>query len=365
MGSRGDFKWEGNIETYTPNQIEATLRACGVDVEGETTNDFLCFCPFHGNRFTPSFSVSRTSGKYICFNHSCNVSGNLIDFVKKIPMRDGTFRNEFAARRLIIKKGSETEQAFEDQLAKAFEPQVDFVEFPQNVLDRMYEDFWQNPEAVRYMVEERGFEEETLEYFRIGFSAKKDIIAVPMHNGKGLPVGVIGRPADTENKFFKNSRGLPTSKTLWNMHRAKKHGDTVIVCEASFDAMRIHQAGYPNVVACLGGNFSPHHFDQLNKNFSRIIIMTDNDRTEKHIYKNCRKCKKQGLSLCKGHNPGRDLGATIAAGLHTKEVLWAAYAEKIIYPNDAKDAGDMTDDEIRQCLRKAVSHFEYSDWGLY
>lgn len=365
MGSRGNFEWKGSFETYTPNQIEATIRACGIDVEGETANDFLCFCPFHGNRFTPSFSVSRTSGKYICFNHSCNVSGTLVDLVKKIPMRDGAFRNEFAARRLIIKKGSETEQAFEDQLIKEFEPTVEFTEFPQSVLDRMHDDFWENPEAVRYMVEERGFEEETLEFFRIGFSVKKDIIAVPMHNGKGLSVGVIGRPADPNNKFFKNSRGLPTSKTLWNMHRAKKHGDTVIVCEASFDAMRIHQSGYPNVVACLGGNFSPHHFDQLNKNFSRIIIMTDFDKKEKHIYKNCRKCKNLGLNLCKGHNPGRDLGATIAAGLHTKEILWASYEEETIYPNDAKDAGDMTDDEIRQCLRNAVTNFEYEGWGLY
>ncbi|AXG66176.1 DNA primase [Streptomyces phage Annadreamy] len=365
MGSRGDFEWEGNKETYTPNQVEATLRACGVEIEGETTNDFLCFCPFHGNRFSPSFSVSRTSGAFICFNHSCGITGTLVDLVKRIPMRDGTFRNEFAARRLILKKKSETQQAFEDELNKLFEPKVDFVEFPQVTLDRMYEDFWQNPEAIRYMVEERGFEEETLEFFRIGYSAKKDIIAVPMHNAKGLPVGVIGRPADTENKFFKNSRGLPTSKTLWNMHRAKRHGATVIICEASFDAMRIHQAGYPNVVACLGGNFSPYHFDQLNKHFSTIVIMTDFDKKEKHIYKGCRKCKKRGLNLCVGHNPGRDLGGTIAAGLNTKTILWASYGDETIYPHDAKDAGDMTDDEIRQCLRNAVPDYTYAEWGIY
>lgn len=365
MGSRGDGEWDRSYETYTPNQVEATIKACGVDVEGETTNDFLCFCPFHGNKFTPSFSVSKTSGAYICFNHSCNLSGTLIDLIKKLPMRDGSYRNEFAARRLILKKAGETEQAYEEQFAKSLEPVVDFVEFPQITLDRMYQDFWENPEAIRYMVEERGFEEEILEFFRIGFSAKKAIIAVPMHNGKGLPVGVIGRPADTENKFFKNSRGLPTSKTLWNMHRAKKHGDTIIVCEASFDAMRIHQAGYPNVVACLGGNFSPYHFDQLNKHFSRIVIMTDFDKKEKHLYKNCQKCKKRGHNLCVGHNPGRDLGATIAAGLHMKDILWASHSDGIVYPNNAKDAGDMTDDEIRQCLKNAVDHYEYSEWGVY
>lgn len=360
MGGRGDFGRERSKETYTPNQVEATLGACGVEVEGETTNDFLCFCPFHGNRHSPSFSVSKTNGAYICFNHSCGATGTLIELVKRT-----TNRNEFEARRVILKKASETQQAFEDQLKKAFEPVVDYLEFPQKTLDRMYEDFWLYNEPVDYMMKERGFTEETLRYFRTGFSLKREIITVPMHSPQGMPVGVIGRPASKENKFFKNSRGLPTSKTLWNLHRAKRTGDTVIICEASFDAMRIHQAGYENVVACLGGNFSPYHFDLLDKYFSNIVIMTDFDKKEKHTYTGCRKCKKRGSNLCMGHNPGRDLGATIAAGLHRKKVLWASYEDRVIYPGDAKDAGDMTDEEIRQCLRNAVSNFTYEGWQLY
>lgn len=360
MGSGRDFRRPVDNAAYTPNQVEAVIGACGVEVAGETTNDFLCFCPFHGNKHSPSFSVSRTNGTYICFNHSCGATGTLVDLVKRT-----TKRNEFEARRMILKKKSETQQAFTDQLKKALRPVVDFVEFPRHTIDRMAEDFWKNPEAVRYMVEDRGFEEETLETFKIGYSAKKDIIAVPMHSPKGVPVGVIGRPASKENKFFKNSRGLPTSKTLWNLHRAKRHGDTVIITEASFDAMRVHQAGYENVVACLGGNFSPYHFDQLDKHFSTIVIMTDFDRKEKHMYKNCQKCKKRNLNLCVGHNPGRDLGATIAAGLQKKRVLWASYDDKVVYPNEAKDAGDMTDDEIRQCLRNAVSNFVYEGWRIY
>jgi DNA primase len=360
MGGRGDFGRSRDKETYTPNQVEATLGACGVDVEGETTNDFLCYCPFHGNRHSPSFSVSKTNGAYICFNHSCGATGTLIELVKRT-----TNRNEFEARRIILKKASETQQAFEDKLKAALSPVVDFVEFPQKTLDRMYEDFWLYNEPVDYMMKERGFTEETLRYFKTGFSLKREIIAVPMHDPKGMPVGVIGRPASKENKFFKNSKGLPTSKTLWNLHRAKRTGDTVIITEASFDAMRVHQAGYENVVACLGGNFSPYHFDLLDKYFSTIVIMTDFDKKEKHMYTGCRKCKKRGSNLCMGHNPGRDLGATIAAGLHRKKVLWASYDEKEIYPHDAKDAGDMTDDEIRQCLRNAVSNFTYEGWQLY
>ena len=205
MGGRGNFGGTRSKETYTENQVEATLGACGVEVEGETTNDFLCFCPFHGNRHSPSFSVSKTSGAFICFNHSCGLTGTLVELVKRT-----TQRNEFEARRLILKKASETQQAFEDKLLAALKPVVDFVEFPQATLDRMYEDFWRYNEPVDYMFG-RGFTEETLRYFKVGFSLKREIIAVPMHDPKGMPVGVIGRPASKENKFVKNSKGLPTS----------------------------------------------------------------------------------------------------------------------------------------------------------
>ncbi len=72
-----------------------------------------------------------------------------------------------------------------------------------------------------------------------------------------------------------------------------------------------------------------------------------------------------GFKLCIGHNPGRDLGAKIAGNLPRKRVMWASYEDKIVYPHDAKDAGDMTDQEIRQCLRNAVPNFEYTSWALY
>lgn len=358
MGSRGDHSGSGD-SAYTPNQIEAVLSAIGVEVEANTSNDYLCFCPFHGNRVTPSFSVSRRHGTYICFNAACQETGSLVDLVKKIGQR-----NEFEARRLILKKAGETQQAFQDLLKKALNPEPLYPSFSQEKLDEMYDQFWTYKEPQEYM-ESRGINAETAHHFRLGFSLLKLLIAVPMHDPMGNPVGVIGRSLPPEDKVFKNSKGLPTSKTLWNFHRAKRTGDTVIITEASFDAMRVHQAGYPNVVACLGGNFSPYHFDLLDKHFTNIVIMTDFDKKEKHMYNNCKKCAKRKLSMCVGHNPGRDLGQTIAAGLHRKKILWACYEDKMVYPHDAKDAGDMTDDEIRQCLRNAVPNYTYQSWNLY
>lgn len=344
-------------EIYTPEQVEATLNACGVEIAGETGNDFLCFCPYHGNRFTPSFSVSRTSGAFICFNHACGVTGTLVDLIKST-----TKSNDFEALRLLAQFKTEGRISLKERRTKREAKKI--PAFPQEVLDKMRSDFWQSPAALDYM-HGRGFEDSTLKDFGIGYSAQKNLVATPMYDQDGKPVGVIGRSIDGD-KRFKNSVGLPTSQTLWNIHRARKHGDSVIVCEANFDGMRIAQAGYPNVVACLGGNFSPNHAEQLAWNFSNVIIMTDFDDKEKHRYQGCKKCAAKGLKSCAGHNPGRALGETIATEMarRGKTVRWAAYDEKLVYPHNAKDAGDMTDEEIRQCLKQSVSNFIYNSWRI-
>ena len=359
MEGRGNRRRHGDIvsEIYTPEQVEATLNACGVEIVGETGNDFLCFCPYHGNRFTPSFSVSRTSGAFLCFNHACGEAGTLVDLIKAT-----TQSNHFEALRLLAQFKTEGRISLKERRARREERKI--PNFPQEVLDRMKSDFWNDSPALEYM-RGRGFTDSTLEEYGIGYSAQKNLVATPMHDIDGNPVGVVGRSIDGD-KRFKNSVGLPTSQSLWNIHRARRKGDTVIICEANFDAMRIAQAGYPNVVACLGGNFSPYHAEQLAYNFTNIIIMTDNDDLAKHTYKGCKKCAARGFSVCRGHNPGRALGASIAAEMtkRGKVVRWASYDEKTVYPHGVKDAGDMTDEEIRQCLKSTVSNFVYNSWKL-
>lgn len=336
------------------------LRECGVNIDAETTNDFLAFCPFHANNYTPSFNVSKTSGVYICFNPSCDRSGTIIELIKF-----KTGKNEFGARRLLISMQSVDVVDFASQLAESMTDKPVFTPFPQDKLDETYEAFWKYPKAIDYMKEERMFEDETLHHFRIGYSHNKrilrDMIIVPMHDPKGMPIGLIGRCID--EKRFKNSVGLPKKETLWNLHRAKGLSETVIVCEASFDAMRIHQAGYPNVVAILGGNATPRHFDILDRYFNKIVIMTDYD--DKQFYKGCVKCPKKGHNMCIGHNPGRDLGHTLENGLHRKSIMWASHKFGEVYPRGEKDPGKLTDEEIRLCIKNAVTSYEYRSWSLY
>lgn len=352
MAKRGRDEWEDSSEAYTPSQVEAILEYCGIEVVSDTNTHFLAYCPFHGNTDTPAFAVDKVKGLWTCFNPSCQNAGTLPELLKRLKGL-----NMFQCLRTISKYRNVHSTPFADRMAEAMAAPVDFVEFPQAVLDRMAEDF-PGSVAEEYM-HSRGFEDRTLTYFGVGYSAKKNMVAVPMHDPNGMPIGIIGRTPSHTDKQFKNSTGLPKAKTCWNFHRAKRTGDTVIICEASYDAMRIHQAGYPNVVALLGGHVTDYHLNQISRNFSRIIIMTDFDH--KQYRPNCRMCN---YKKCTGHRPGRDLGRTIAQRLPNKKIMWASYDDTCVFPHGAKDAGDMTDDEIRQCLKNAISNLEYSQWDI-
>jgi DNA primase len=162
------------------------------------------------------------------------------------------------------------------------------------------------------------------------------MVTVPVHSPDGLAVGIVGR--SISEKKFKNSNNLPRSKTMFNIHRAKKIGDNVIIVESSFDAIRVHQAGFPNVIATLGGHISTENIALINRYFNKVTLMTDADHA------------------------GRELANSIASRLKNKDLLWASYEYGKIYPHDAKDAGDLTEEEIKACIKNAVSNIEYQSW---
>lgn len=352
MANRRGDGWEDDYEVYSPGQVEGLLEFCEIEVVSDTNTHFLAYCPFHGNTDTPALAVDKYKGLWTCFNPSCENSGTLEELLRR---RKGL--NPFQSARTILKYKNATSTPFADRLADAMSKEPEFVEFPQSSLDRLAQNF-KGSKGERYMLS-RGFDIETLEYFGIGYSDKRDMVVVPMHDPKGMPVGFVGRAASHDDKRFKNTNHLPKSKTAWNFHRAKRTGDTVIVCESSFDAMRIHQAGYPNVIALLGGHVSKQHLDQIGRHFSTVVIMTDFDK--KRYRPNCRLCN---YKTCSGHRDGRELGRSIARGLPNKKIMWAAYDDTCVFPHGAKDASDMTDDEIRQCLRNAVSNLEYTGWNI-
>lgn len=313
------------LETYSPSHMRAIVKQLGLQIVSETSNDFLCLCPFHGNRHTPSFSVSHQKGLYLCFNPSCGASGTIVELVKNISKR-----NEYEALRFIMSAQQIAAAHFEDELAEILDSKPEFEEFSQNTLDRLYSGM---TDEGRLYLNGRGINNESIDHFRLGYSQAQRMVIVPVHSPDGIPVGLVGR--SIEGKSFKNSTGLPRNKTMFNIHRARRESSTVIIVESSFDAIRVHQSGYPNVIASLGGSMSKINLENINRNFTKVIIMTDADAA------------------------GRELGKTLANNLKNKEILWAHYSNDMLYPHNAKDVGDMTEEEIRTCIENALADYEY------
>jgi len=316
-------------DAYTKADLRSILRSCNIEIISQTGTDFLCLCPFHHNTDSPAFAVSYSKGLYICYNQNCDSSGTVLDLVKNL-----TNRNDFEALRFISQNKQTEAESFEEGLKDLLGEKPNFVEFSEDTLKNLYNGLAKT-ESARDYLKSRKIDLSAMAYFSMGYSENMGMVTVPLHSPDGIPVGIIGR--SITDKKFKNSVNLPRNKTMFNLHRAKREGGTIIVVESSFDVIRLWQAGYPNAVATLGGSISDINIQNLNKYSSTIILMTDND------------------------SAGRALGNTIANRLKNKNVLWAKYDHNNIYPNSAKDVGDMTDEEIKQCIKNAIPHFEYAN----
>jgi DNA primase len=106
---------------------------------------------------------------------------------------------------------------------------------------------------------------------------------------------------------------------LFNIQNAKNHSEVIIV-EGSVDAMKVHESGFPNVVASLGAQVSAQQVTMLKKYFDRIVIFSDNDDAGNAM--------RDGIinSCC-----GKDL-------------------YKAIIPEDLKDPGEMSVEQIKNSI---------------
>ena len=181
-----------------------------------------------------------------------------------------TGRKYFEAVRFI--KSKEEEKDLEKEINRQLFIKPDFVEFDEFTLKRLNSQLLESNRATEYL-KYRKIKEESFTKFMLGYSEKQDMITIPVHSPGGIPVGFVGR--SIEGKDFKNTPGLPKSKTLFNLNRVKT-ASMVYVVESSFDAIRLDQVGMP-AVATLGANVSNTQIELLQKYFNNIIVIADND----------------------------------------------------------------------------------------
>ena len=251
--------------------------------------------------------MDKNNGMFICF--SCGESGSIVDMVMH-----STNRNYFEAMRMINSRKDIID--IEREVDQAIEAPIDLPEFNMDTIKRLHEDLKQNDRPREYFMS-RNINNSSIDIFMLGYSIKQDMVIVPVFSYDNTCLGFVAR--SIEGKSFKNSTGLPKSKTLFNINNVKRK--KIVVVESSFDAIRLSQLGIP-AVATLGATISRTQISLLQTYASSIIICPDND------------------------DAGNGLIDKIVKNISNKQI-------DIIRLNKGKDIGDLNDNEISETFANA------------
>ncbi len=252
-----------STNSYTSEQIKRILTGSGITIESEVDSDYIIFCPYHNNSRTPAGEIDKVTGNFFCF--SCQKVADLVEFIMHT-----SGRSYFESARFV--KSKETAADLSYDIEKQLQDKPIYMQYDQILIKRLNQQALESPRAMRYY-SGRLITEDSVKKFALGFSERQDMVTIPVHSPDGMEIGFVGR--SIEGKDFKNTPGLPKSKTLFNLNRVKTSSNVYVV-ESSFDAIRLDQCGFP-AVATLGANVSNFQTDLLQKYFNNIIVIADND----------------------------------------------------------------------------------------
>jgi DNA primase len=261
--------------------IEQVLATYRVELKRVGHNQLRGPCPLptHGSeRSRQSFSVDTAKKVWACHSTSCcevrqgRVGGNVLDLV---ALLEGcTIRD--AARRL-------QERGFgwraginvgEGQLASKGSSGSGPDRLPRLTFSLRLR--W-HP-----YLDQRGVHPSTAAWFGIGYCAGSGFlrhrIVFPIHDNEGQLVAYAGRSIDGSEPRYLFPPGFRKSQVVFNLHRAAGgSARCAIVVEGFFDCLRVHQAGYRNVVALMGVSLSDVQEQLLRERFQQLVLMLDGD----------------------------------------------------------------------------------------
>lgn len=279
--------------------------------------NFIGHCPFHDEK-TPSFTVSASKGIYKCFG--CGKGGNSVSFV----MEHEHFSYPEALKYLAEKYSIEVveKELTPEQNIRANDRDSLYVisSFANKFFQQQ---LWGREEGkivgLSYY-KERGFTEETIKKFQLGYSPKqKDALSkeaikssfqqkyledsglsiiknksaldrfrermmFPIHSFSGRVLGFGGRTLQKNNKakYVNSPESLIylKSKILYGIYFAKQHiskQNNCFIVEGYTDVISLHQAGVENVVSSSGTSLTSEQIKLINRFTKNITILFDGD----------------------------------------------------------------------------------------
>lgn len=288
----------------------------------------LCSSGHSGRRGSDgAFHVKENRWK--CF--SCGESGDIFNLIESMEgITDFPEQIKFAADRLgewvpdqvdskskmdPVKKSNETKSVSAEQW-KPFE-----------------ENLQKSPEGMNYL-KERGFSDETISRFHLGYDKDAQRVVIPY---PGLDFAT-GRAIDekAEKKYL-----YPTGKALPLFTIKESDADFYYITEGQLDAISLYQAGARNIIAIGGGSADLITGYVREHNMRGAVIVADSDPEEKR--------GKDGLT------PGERIAKNISENLSKFDIVSIT-----VFPEDGhKDSNDMlrADPESLAELIK-LSYFE-------
>ncbi|KAA3649786.1 MAG: DNA primase [Bacteroidetes bacterium] len=310
------------IPKETVDQIIETARV--EEVVGDYVNlkkrgaNLLGLCPFH-NEKTPSFTVSPAKGIYKCFG--CGKAGGSVNFIMDHEHFTYPEALKFLANKYNIEL--EEEELTADQIQQANEKESLFIisQFASEFFQDQLINTDQGKAIGLSYFKERGFREDIIEKFKLGYSpdewdaftktalAKgyrldylektglsivkgekhfdrfKGRVIFPIQNISGRVIGFGGRTLLADKKTAKylnspESEIYHKSNVLYGLNHAKKRiieQDVCFLVEGYTDVISFHQSGVENVVSSSGTSLTVEQIRLIKRYSQNITILFDGD----------------------------------------------------------------------------------------
>ena len=276
--------------------------------------NYMAICPFHDDNH-PSLSISQSRQIYKCF--VCGNGGNVFTFIQeylKVPFVEAVMKvAEFGH---VDMSGYSLEKRVV-KVDEALAPLYDMHAFALKLY--MYYLYTQSGKQALDYLRHRGFDDELIKMFGIGYAPEKSIlherfhkegytevaqvksglvlenerhydrfhdrVMFPLYDEFGKVVGFSGRvyKAQDKNSKYMNS---PESdifikgKTLYNYHRAKeavRQAGFVYINEGFMDVIAMHRAHHDNCIALMGTALTKDHLRMLKRMTRTIHLCLDGD----------------------------------------------------------------------------------------
>jgi DNA primase len=258
-----------------------------------------CPLPGHPQESTvPSFSVSFQKRIFQCFDGRCGAKGNVLDFVSLMERLDPKNPQEFRRAALIAQERF-IGGAHVGNVAPPAKPAIQSPVAKPVLVNEPLDFTLKNLDTKPAYLLNRGFTEETIAHFGLGYCTKGTFagrIVIPLHNLEGQLIGYAGRlvfdeAIDEQNPKYlfpsrreREGKVVEFAKSLFVYHghaMTEKPLRDIVVVQGFPAAWWLWQHGYRDVVALMSATCTTDQAVEILKLTSRtarIWCFTDSDK---------------------------------------------------------------------------------------